>query len=401
MSIRRKAAVSTTESTKNARFRLFFSLGLFCFGFLVVPRSYSQPLSPVQTKTGASAQSSPSIGGGQTSTGSAASNSQSVSIISGTVVDETGAAIAGARVKLTRGDHSLAQDAITDDSGQFTFVAVLPGPFQVTINAQGFAPQTSSGTLASGETHVIPSITLAIATEVTQVKVGLSHDEIIEMAQEEIKDEEKQRVLGFIPNFYVSYVPDAAPLTPKQKFELAWRSTIDPVTFVLTGAAAGLEQADDQFSGYGQGASGYAKRYGAAYADTVTSTFLAGAILPSLLKQDPRYFYKGTGTVKSRFLYALANAVICKGDDRKWQANYSAIFGSLAAAGISNAYYPPEDRGLGLTFENTFIGIGSTAAANILQEFVVRKLTPNLPGNGNKAVSTVSEIWTSIAHEGH
>jgi hypothetical protein len=201
-----------------------------------------------------------------------------------------------------------------------------------------------------------------------------------EIAEAEIKDEEKQRVFGVIPNFYVTYNPAAVPLRPKQKFELAWKSTIDPVNFALTGAIAGIEQATNAFDGYGQGAQGYAKRYGAAYADFVTSTFIGGAILPSLLKQDPRYFYKGTGTRRSRFFYAIANSVICKGDNGHWQANYSGILGGLAAGGISNFYYPPSDRyDLTLTFENALIGIGSTAANNLLQEFVIRKLTHNVP----------------------
>ena len=117
-----------------------------------------------------------------------------------------------------------------------------------------------------------------------------------------------------------------------------------------------------------------------SYADTVTGTFIGSAILPSLLKQDPRYFYKGTGSTRSRILYAIANSVICKGDNGHWQPNYSGILGSLAAGGISNLYYPAQDRdGAELTFENALIGIGNGAAANLLQEFLIRKLTPNLP----------------------
>jgi hypothetical protein len=141
-----------------------------------------------------------------------------------------------------------------------------------------------------------------------------------------------------------------------------------------------VQQATDEFSGYGQGAQGYAKRFGASYADTVSSTFIGGAILPSLLKQDPRYFYKGTGSTRSRLLYAIATSVICKGDNRRWQVNYSGILGALASGGLSNLYYPSTDRdGIGLTFENALIGIGQGAAANILQEFVIKKLTPKLP----------------------
>jgi hypothetical protein len=113
----------------------------------------------------------------------------------------------------------------------------------------------------------------------------------------------------------------------------------------------------------------------------VTNTFIGGAILPSLLKQDPRYFYKGTGSKRSRLLYAIANSVICKGDNGHWQTNYSGILGGLAAGGISNLYYPSSDRGAGLTFENAAIGIGATAAANILQEFVIRKLSSHIPSS--------------------
>jgi hypothetical protein len=146
------------------------------------------------------------------------------------------------------------------------------------------------------------------------------------------------------------------------------------------GAIAGGDQATDRFSGYGQGAEGYAKRYGAAYADYITGTFIGGAILPSLFKQDPRYYYKGVGSTRSRFLYAVANAVICKGDNGHWQANYSNILGSLASGGISNLYYPASDRnGAALTFENALIGVGASAVVNVLQEFVIRKLTPNAP----------------------
>jgi hypothetical protein len=266
---------------------------------------------------------------------------------------------------------------LSGDDGQYSFADLVPGAFQITISAPGFAAQTSSGILHSGEIYIAPPITLALATAITEVRVAVPRTEV---AEDQIKVQEKQRVLGFIPNFYVSYVPDAVPLTSKQKFELAWKTTFDPVTFVLTGAIAGVQQAQNDFSGYGQGAQGYAKRFGASYADMVTGTIIGSAILPSLLKQDPRYFYMGRGRSRSRILYAIANSVICKGDNKRWQPNYSGILGSLAAGGISNLYYPLNDRdGAALTFENGLIGIGATAAANLLQEFLIRKLTPNVP----------------------
>jgi hypothetical protein len=304
---------------------------------------------------------------------------QSEGSISGTVVDQRGTAVAGARVSLARKDQSPPQDAISDDAGQFFFVNIARGPFRLTISAPGFATRTVSGTLHPGEAYSDTRIALAVAPVVTEVRVGP------EVAEEQIKDQEKQRVLGVVPNFYVTYLPNAVPLSPKQKFELAWKTSVDPVTFVLTGAVAGLQQADNDFSGYGQGAQGYGKRYGASYGDAVISTFIGGAILPSLLKQDPRYFYKGSGSTRSRILYAVATSVICKGDNGHWQANYSGILGSLAGGGISNLYYPAQNRGVGLTFENTLIGIGESAGANILQEYVIPKLTPKKSSNHSPA----------------
>jgi len=298
--------------------------------------------------------------------------------ISGTIVDQSGAVVPGAQVRLADEDQ-LNQEAPSGTDGQFFFPSVTPGPFHLTITSAGFTPQSFSGILHAGEIETVPEIILAVASNLTEVQVGVSQ---VDVAEEEIKVEEKQRILGAIPNFYVSYVPNAAPLTARQKFELASKSVVDPFSFAVVAGAAGVEQAQNHFRGYGQGAQGYAKRFGAGYADTVTGTFIGGAILPSLLKQDPRYFYKGTGSRGSRMLYALANAVICKGDNGRWQPNYSGVLGSLAAGGISNLYYPAQDRdGLGLTIDNTAIGIGETAITNLLQEFVIRKFTPKAPKN--------------------
>ena len=297
-------------------------------------------------------------------------------IVSGTIVDQTGAAVGAAHVKLTSSGSAPSQETQSNGDGQFSFANVAPGPFQITIASEGFATQTVTGALNSGQTYVVAQITLPVAAESTQVQVVVPRAEV---AEAEMKVEEKQRVFGVVPNFYVSYDPDATPLDSKQKFQLAWRTLIDPVTFGITGAIAGIQQADHDFSGYGQGAAGYGKRYGASYADLVSGTLIGSALLPSVLKQDPRYFYRGTGSKRSRVFYAIANSVICKGDNKHWQPNYSSILGSLAAGGISNLYYPKEDRGAELTFENALIGIGAAAGANLLQEFLIPKLTPNFP----------------------
>lgn len=373
-------------------FRFQFGLIGFAFAALCCAPSpgfgqmLEQTVAPSLERSGAEPQ--PPEQPGTSSTGEQVPDQQMRGSISGTVVDRSGAVVAGARVTLTREDQSSNEQAPKDQSpsqegrsggdGQFSFANVAPGPFRLTITSAGFATQTYTGILHSGEIDSVPQIALEVAEALTEVQVGLTQTEV---AEEEIKVEEKQRALGIVPNFYVSYIQDAAPLTSKQKFELAWKTVVDPFTLILVGGFAGVEQAQNHFDEYGQGAQGYAKRYGAGYADTVASTFIGSAILPSLLKQDPRYFYKGSGK-GSRILYAIANSVICKGDNGHWQANYSNILGSLAAGGLSNLYYPAQDRnGAGLTFENAAIAIGASAISNLFQEFVIRKLTPKVPNH--------------------
>jgi hypothetical protein len=121
-----------------------------------------------------------------------------------------------------------------------------------------------------------------------------------EVAVEQVKVEETQRILGIVPNYYAVYDRNAAPLSPKLKFSLAWKTELDPFSIFASGVIAGVQQRQNDFPGYGQGAQGYGKRVGASYADTFSDIMLSGAILPVLLHQDPRYFYKGTGTVLSR-----------------------------------------------------------------------------------------------------
>lgn len=310
------------------------------------------------------------------STVARSSDNQATGSIVGRVIDQRGTPVYGARVTLTRSGASSPVTADTDQDGQFSFADIAPGPFELSVTAADFRPTTISGVLKPGEYHTLSTIALALAPVVTQVIVRPQSA----IAQEQIKQQEQQRVLGIVPNFYVTYLPHPAPLDSHQKFQLAWKSTIDPVTFGLVAAIAGIEQADGQYSGFGTGAEGYAKRYGASYADVAIGTFLGGAILPSVFKQDPRFFYKANGSVRQRLYYAIAAAVICKGDNGRWQPDYSDILGSLGAGAISNLYYPPQNRnGAALTFESAAIGVGATAAANVLQEFLIPKLTFKLP----------------------
>ena len=297
--------------------------------------------------------------------------------VSGRVVDQTGNGLAGAQVTLTRDQGSVIQEVQSDEEGRFAFANVSPGLLEVTVVAEGFTAQAISGTLRPGENCLLPQIALSLATQITEIRVS---PPLKEIAQDQLKDQEKQRVFGIVPNFYVSYVGEAAPLTSAQKFQLALRTATDPVSVTAVSVIAGVNQAADRFSGYGQGAEGSAKRYGASYANFATGLFMWGAVLPSLVKQAPRYFYKGTGTTRSRLLYALSRTVICKGDNQKWQPNYSSVLGDLAAGGISNLYIPERDRhGASLTFENAGIALATSAVIGVLQEFVLHKVTSHRP----------------------
>ncbi|MBV8515517.1 MAG: carboxypeptidase regulatory-like domain-containing protein [Acidobacteria bacterium] len=279
----------------------------------------------------------------------------------------------GATAALTQGDTATKSGATTDEDGRFVFTSVAAGDFELTISFPGLTSQKFSGTVAVGQHFVTPLIMMVIPTQVTEVHVGVAPEEL---ATEQIHEQEQQRVFGVIPNFYVSYAQNPAPLKAKHKFQLAWKSASDPITIAGVGFFAGIDQAADRWGAYGQGLQGYAKRFGATYGDVFGATFIGGAVAPSILKQDPRYFYKGTGSKKSRLLYALASSVICKGDNGHWQPNYSNLIGSFAGAGIQYSYTPANDRqGSNGLVGSALIRIGETSLAGVLQEFLFSKLT--------------------------
>jgi hypothetical protein len=301
----------------------------------------------------------------------AAQNAAKPGNIVGTILDESGSVAVGAVVRVTSEDKSFTQEVASGDNGQYSFSNVPPGHFKISVNSTGFGNQAFAGELAPGQTFLVPAIVLSIPTVVTAVRVSVDP---VEVATEQVKEQEQQRVLGFIPNFYVTYREDAAPLTTKLKFQLAWKSSTDPITIAGTAFLAGLQQAGDQHSEFGQGAQGYGKRLGAAYGGVVASTFLSGAVFPTLLKQDPRYFYKGNGSTGSRILRSVVNSVWCKGDNGRWQINYSNIAGSFGGAAVTSAYYPTKNQARA-TLTNGLIRMGESSLAGIFQEFIARKLT--------------------------
>jgi hypothetical protein len=293
-------------------------------------------------------------------------------IIVGTVVDVNDDTVPGASITLQGDDRVGSRTVVSNDRGFFEFSDLEPETYHVTIRADGFASWTSPDVMVKpGQYVILPVGRLRIATAVTSVTVGYSAEQV---ATEQVKIEEKQRTFGFIPNFYVSYDPNAAPLTSKLKFQLASKVAFDPVTFAGVAIVAAAGQAGEH-PNYPEGWKGYGERYGADYANGFTDIMIGGAILPSILHQDPRYFYRGTGTGKSRALHAIRSAFVCRGDNGKPQPNYSTVGGDLASAAISNAYYPESNRGVGLFLTNFFIGTGQRVAANLAQEFFLRKHT--------------------------
>ena len=295
--------------------------------------------------------------------------------IIGTVIDVNDGMVPDAAVVLESPSLPTPQRIEANDNGFFQLDHLKAGiPYRVTVSASGFANWTSPEViLKPGQYLELTGIRLKIAVAETTVNAVLSTEEI---AREQVKLEEKQRVLGFFPNFYVVYDRNAVPLTPKLKFRLALKTSTDPVTFLGAAFVAIVDQAAGT-PHYGGGFKGYGQRFGANYANGLTDIMIGGAILPSILHQDPRYFYRGTGTTKSRTIYALRTPFVAKGDNGRWQPNYSGLGGYLASGAISNVYYPPSNRGPGLVFSTTSIDIAADMANGLLQEFVLRKLTPS------------------------
>ena len=299
--------------------------------------------------------------------------------VAGTVLDESGATVSGADVSLMHEDGTQLRTIVSEASGEFTFTKLPAGSYLVTINAKGFAPFTSPEfAVAVRQAYELPDASLAVAT--ASIAVTVRPTELI--AAEQIRAEEKQRLVGFFPNFYTSYIYDAAPLTPSQKFSLAVRGTFDPVAMLGVAVAAGIEQATNAYAGYGQGAAGYSKRFAAKFVDGRTSDLLTHAVFPALLHQDPRYYYQGSGSIKSRFAHAVASAFVARSDSGRTVFNSSYLLGDMCSGALSNLYYPKANRGAHLVFTNTAVGLAGRIGTNLMREFLSKRITTNVPGDG-------------------
>jgi hypothetical protein len=305
-------------------------------------------------------------------------NDPSIGIINGVVTDTDRAAIPNAKVDLEEPTGKTSILSTTSDAnGVFSLSPVTPGTYRVRIKAAGFSAwKVENIVVPPGQTVTLTTVELGVEAIDSVVDAITVED----LAEQQITAEEHQRILGVLPNFFVSYVPNAAPLTRRQKFKLALVVSRDPLTFFTTGVNAGIEQAQNAFAGYGQGFGGYAQRYAAGYGDHLSATFFGSAIFPSLFHQDPRYFYRGHGRIITRALYAISTVVICKGDNGHFQPNYSNVLGNLASGGISSLYYPNSARhDVQTSVDNIFIGIGEGSIGTLFQEFLLRHVTHGVP----------------------
>jgi hypothetical protein len=297
--------------------------------------------------------------------------------ISGTVLDTNGDVVQGARVVLADTSGSVMRTAQSGGDGQFAFAGLPAENYTITVNGTGMSSFTSPRIpLHAGEVYIEPPVTLAVSGGSTSVTVNGNKEEL---AEEQVHIAVQQRVGGIIPNFFSSYDWHAPPMQAKQKFQLTIRTLVDPVSFLTVAAIAGAEQYQNTFPAYGGGIEGYGKRYGAALANHVSADMFSRAIYPSIFRQDPRYFYMGRGSVRSRALYAISAAVMTRTDDGRWRPNYSNVLGNFTAASISNLYYPEADRGASLVLFNGLADTAGDAAGNLIREFVLKKITTHVP----------------------
>jgi hypothetical protein len=299
----------------------------------------------------------------------------------GTVEDMHGKPFAGVVMTAVKDHETTGQTSTVDEKGKFTISGLEPGTYTVSITLPGRTPQVATEvTLGKREERELPIVTERNPHSSTTVQVNAN---LTQVATAQVHLQEKQRIMGVVPNFYTSYLWDSAPMTPKLKFKLALRAEIDPMEFAVDAGVAGAEQYHNTFPGYGGGWQGYGKRFGSAYADSAIGAMLGRALFPIWLHQDPRYFYRGTGSPWSRVWYALGQTVVTRGDNGETQPNYSHLLGNFATAGISNVYRAPSDRTFDLTMRDALIVTAGDAAGNLLREFISRPFTSNVPKFAN------------------
>ena len=276
--------------------------------------------------------------------------------------------------------------ATADSSGSFSFKNLPAGTFKIKITATDLQPfESYEITLHTRENYQLPMISLPIAKPHIDVTVTATEEEI---AEQQVQAQIQQRVFGVFPNFYTSFLWDAAPLKPKQKFHLAIRSATDPVTFLTTGFLGRHPTGARYLSGLRPGGRRLREALRCRLRRHLRRPHARCCRISSLFRQDPRYFYQGTGTIGSRVWHALSSAIICRGDNGNRQFNYSHILGNFAAGGISNLYRPEADRGVLLAVDNALLHTAANAAGNLAREFALKNITTKVPAYAKGKAAT-------------
>ncbi len=306
---------------------------------------------------------------------------QETATVVGVAVDPVGVAVGGARATLALVDGTEVQTSTADASGAFVLSHVVPGLYRVILSAPGFALLVTEPFEVTAQTtsYALPRSVLALAAASAYVTVRPTEA----IAAEQIKAQEHQRLFGVVPSFYVSYVADAAPLSSQQKLSLALRETFDWTAFIGATLAAAADQSTHTPPGFGAGASGYGQRWLAAFADDRTGDLLDHFVYASVFRQDPRYFYQGTGTSTSRVVHAVTGAFVARRDAGGMMPNYSYLLGAFTAAALSNIYYPHSARHADVLLTNVAVGVAERAGANLFQEFVGKRFTRHVPNAGS------------------
>ncbi len=291
--------------------------------------------------------------------------------LAGAVTDPSGALVPGARVLLRAKGSGEQRSTVSGEQGGFEFCGLAPGEYVVSVTAAGFeAASTLVEGLGEEEHRELAGLAVALPAGHADASVTLNEREL---ASEELHAAEQQRIVGF-PDFYTSFVWNATPLDAGQKLSLGVRATTDRMAFVTAGLVASGEQIRGTFPGYGGGIGGFGKRYGAAYADGFIGKFVGSALLPSLFRQDPRYFYMGpNGTVKRRVWHAVVSAFATRGDNGRTEPNYSHILGNASAGALSALYHPAGDSAGKLALDNALLGSLGEAGVNVVRELFLKR----------------------------
>lgn len=313
---------------------------------------------------------------------------QATASIRGKATDSSGTSVFGAVVTV-KGADGMSRTTATDVEGAFQISLLQPGNYDVKISASGFTDWTASNVPAVLTPGSEPlAAVLQVAPSVTTVTVGLAPEEL---AAEQVKQETQQRVMGVIPNYFVAYEGHAAPLSPKQKLNLSYKMLIDPATFAAVGITAGIQQSRNSYHQFGQGSEGYGKRFGAAYGTAATNLLITSVLADSVLHQDPRYFYSGEGTRRQRAWYAVRSAFRAKGDNGRWQPPYAGLLGTVAAAELSELYYPGSRTQYTLFGRSLMFHFVGLIGLNLGEELLLKRFTSHAPAKSAESVIVLRE----------